>query len=181
MCASVQCGRRRTRIIDRQYGIAAFHTSFLETSMNHFRSAVCGSLLLGLLGLGACGSAPTGSTSSSTMTTGRLAGNNEVPSTRSNGSGDVSATLDRQTNVLTWRVSYAGLTGPVTAGHFHGPAAWGQNAGVVLPFTGNLASPISGSTTLSPAQASDFLAGRWYVNLHTAAYPGGEIRTQLAF
>ncbi len=149
--------------------------------MTQFRSAITSGLLLGLLGLGACASAPTSTTSTSTLTTGRLAGNHEVPSTKSTGSGDVSATLNRQTNVLTWRVSYAGLTGPVTGAHFHGPAPWAQNAGVALPFSGSLASPITGSATLSPAQASDFLAGRWYVNLHTAAYPGGEIRTQLAF
>jgi hypothetical protein len=151
--------------------------------MNHLRrrSAIYSSLLVGLLGLGACASAPTSSTATSTLTTSRLTGNHEVPSTRSSGSGDVSATLNRQTNLLSWRVSYAGLTGPVTAGHFHGAAPWGQNAGVALPFSGDLSSPITGSATLSAAQAADFLAGKWYVNLHTAAYPGGEVRTQLAF
>jgi len=32
---------------------------------------------------------------------------------------------------------------------------------------------------LTPAQAADLLAGRWYVNIHTARYPGGEIRAQV--
>ncbi len=71
------------------------------------------------------------------------------------------------------------MTGPVTAGHFHGPAAAGANAGVVVPFAGSLASPITGSATLTDAQIADLKAGKWYVNLHTAANPGGEIRGQV--
>ena len=71
------------------------------------------------------------------------------------------------------------MTGPVTAGHFHGPAAAGANAGVVVPFAGSLASPITGSATLTDPQIADLKAGKWYVNLHTAANPGGEIRGQV--
>ena len=82
------------------------------------------------------------------------------------------------TYTLRWTVTYSGLSGPATGGHFHGPAMPGQNAPVVVPFTGSLASPISGEKILTPAQASDLLAGKWYVNLHTAANPGGEIRGQ---
>ena len=63
---------------------------------------------------------------------------------------------------------------------FHGPAAAGAYAGVALGFTGSVESPIKGSATLTPAQASDLLAGKWYVNLHTAANPGGEVRGQVA-
>jgi hypothetical protein len=40
-------------------------------------------------------------------------------------------------------------------------------------------SPIKGSAALSPAQVADVLAGKWYVNLHTAANPGGEVRGQV--
>ena len=110
----------------------------------------------------------------------KLSGANEVPANTSTGSGTLEATLDTQSNVLTWTVTYSGLTGAVKAGHFHGPAAAGANAGVALGFTGGVESPIKGSATLTAAQAADLLAGKWYVNLHTAAKTGGEVRGQVA-
>lgn len=110
---------------------------------------------------------------------GTLSGANEVPPTTSSGVGTVNATLDKGTNQLKWAVVYSGLTGAAGAGHFHGPAALGQNAGVALGFKGSVESPITGEATITPEQAKDVLAGKWYVNLHTKASPGGEIRAQL--
>ena len=80
--------------------------------------------------------------------------------------------------MLNWRMSYSGLTGPATMAHIHGPAIPGTNAGVVVPFP-TAASPNEGQATLSPAQVADLMAGKWYVNVHTQRYPGGEIRGQL--
>lgn len=108
-----------------------------------------------------------------------LWGASEVPAVVGAGTGSVDASLNSATNLLTWTVTYSGLSGPATAGHFHGPAMAGVNAGVVMPLSGSLASPIVGSATLTPAQATDLMAGRWYLNLHTAANPGGEIRGQV--
>jgi|SRR5215469_4484177 len=102
------------------------------------------------------------------------------PGVSSSGKGTATATLDTATKTLTWDVEYSGLSGPVTAAHLHGPADAGKDAGVVVPFTGSLASPIKGSATLTDAQISQLEAGKWYVNLHTAANKGGEIRGQLA-
>ncbi|MDQ6629666.1 MAG: CHRD domain-containing protein [Pseudomonadota bacterium] len=106
-----------------------------------------------------------------------LSGASEVPPTTTTGSGTAKVNLSG--NSLSWTVTYAGASGPVTAGHFHGPAAPGSNAGVVVPFTGSLASPITGTATLTDAQVADLKAGKWYVNLHTAANPGGELRGQV--
>ena len=108
-----------------------------------------------------------------------LTGAQEVPAVATGGSGTVETTFDKSTNVLTWSVAYSGLSGPVTAGHVHGPAPAGTNAGVLIPFTGDLSSPIKGKATLTAAQVADLTAGRLYVNLHTAKNPGGEIRGQL--
>jgi hypothetical protein len=107
-----------------------------------------------------------------------LTGAQEVPPSGSAGSGTVVTSLDKSTRTLKWTVTYSGLTGPVSAGHFHGPAAAGSNAGVVLPFT-STASPIQGEKVLTEQQMADLLAGKWYANLHTAANPGGEIRGQV--
>jgi hypothetical protein len=102
----------------------------------------------------------------------------EVPPNPSTGTGALTASLDKGTNVLSWRLSYEGLSGPATMAHFHGPAAPGTNAGVVVPFP-SAASPASGSVTLTAAQVADLRAGKWYANVHTQKNPGGEIRGQV--
>ena len=102
----------------------------------------------------------------------------EVPPNASNATGTLDATFDKSTSTLRWTLNYAGLSGPVTAAHFHGPAMAGANAGVAVPIP-NAVSPNAGSATLTPAQVADLMAGKWYVNVHTAAHPGGEIRGQL--
>jgi len=108
-----------------------------------------------------------------------LSAASEVPAVTSAGKGSATATLDTATKTLTWTVEYSGLSGPATAAHIHGPAAAGANAPVLIPFTGDLASPIKGSATLTDAQISDLDAGKMYVNIHTAANKPGEIRGQL--
>lgn len=109
----------------------------------------------------------------------QLRASNQVPPNASPGTGTVDAVFNKDTSMLRWKVSYSGLTGPATAGHFHGPAAAGANAGVVLPWGSAITSPMEGSATLTPAQTADLMAGRWYANVHTAANPGGEVRGQM--
>jgi hypothetical protein len=108
---------------------------------------------------------------------GTLDGTHEVPPVQTDGKGRLEATLDRAAKTLTYSVTYQGLSGPATAAHFHGPADPGSNAGVVVPLQAT--SPIKGTATLTDQQMTDLLANKWYVNVHTQAHPGGEIRAQV--
>lgn len=94
------------------------------------------------------------------------------------GNGRMTGTYDTASKKLTWQGTYSGLTGNATAAHFHGPAAPGQNAGVAVPLK-EIGASFSGNADLTDAQAADLLAGRWYLNIHTQANPGGEIRGQV--
>lgn len=98
--------------------------------------------------------------------------------TGSLGTGAATMTLDRDTLEFSWFVAWQGLGAPVTVAHFHGPALPGQNAGVEVGIDAG-SNPSSGSTFLSAAQASDLLAGLWYINIHSELFPGGEIRGQV--
>jgi hypothetical protein len=108
-----------------------------------------------------------------------MTGLNQVPPVATPATGRVDAVLDKNTRLFRWKLSFTGLSGPATAGHFHGPAVIGANAGIALPFNGPVKSPLDGRATLTPAQAADLLAGKWYASIHSAAHPGGEIRGQL--
>jgi hypothetical protein len=108
-----------------------------------------------------------------------LAASSETPPTASKGAGTLTATFDAATKALTWKVDYTGLTGPATMAHFHGPAPVGKPAPVEVPLTGSLESPISGTATLTDAQAKDLMDGMMYFNIHTAANKPGEIRGQM--
>ena len=106
----------------------------------------------------------------------------EVPPNASAATGSADIDYDTATKKLSWKISYSGLTGPASAAHFHGPAEAGKNAAPAVwisekgqPFS----SPFKGSATLTDAQADDLQKGMWYVNVHTAANPGGEIRGQV--
>ena len=109
---------------------------------------------------------------------GALSGKNDIPPNDTTGSGMAEATYDTETKTLSWKVTYEGLTGPAMAAHIHGPAPSGGNAGVMIGFE-SANSPIEGSAVLDDAKAEAVLAGHTYVNIHTQAYPGGEIRGAL--
>lgn len=111
-----------------------------------------------------------------------MTGMNQVPPLRASATtatGRVDAVLDINTRLLRWKLFYRGLTGAAVAGHFHGPATVSTNAGVALAFKGAMTSPMDGQATLTPEQMNQLLAGKWYVNIHTLAFPGGEIRGQM--
>ena len=109
-----------------------------------------------------------------------LGGGAEVPPVKTQGSGTAAVNVDSASKQISWRVDYTGLSGPAAAAHIHCGAAVGANAGVAIPLGTNFASPITGSGTLNDAQLADLAGGKCYVNIHTAANKGGELRGQLA-
>jgi hypothetical protein len=108
-----------------------------------------------------------------------LDGKSEVPPNASAGTGTADIDYDAATKKLSWKLTYSGLSGPATAAHFHGPAEPGKNAGVAVAIPNATENPAEGSAILTDAQAADLVAGKYYVNVHTAANPGGEIRGQV--
>ena len=109
-----------------------------------------------------------------------LGGAAEVPPVTTNGNGTALFRFDPQTNSLAWTIEYADLTGTATGAHIHGPATAEENAGVVIDLAVNgVDSPLIGTVELTPEQVNDLTTGLWYVNIHTEANPGGEIRGQI--
>jgi hypothetical protein len=109
-----------------------------------------------------------------------LAGAQQVPPVDTSGSGTADLTYDPATRMLTWSVSYSGLSSPVTMAHFHAAGA-GKNGPVAIWISKKgepVATPIKGEATLTPEQAQEFTAGDWYINVHTQSHPAGEIRGQ---
>lgn len=109
----------------------------------------------------------------------------ERPSTN-NSTGLGTGTLSLEGNTLHFDIHYSGLTGPATLAHIHGLATAANAAGVMInlaPFNGgafNTNGVLSGSVTLTSDQKAAILSGKTYVNIHTGANPGGEIRGQIA-
>ena len=113
-------------------------------------------------------------------------GASEVPPTTGSGKGAATVTYDAATKTVTWEGDFSGLSGPATAAHIHGPAEPGKNAGVIVPLSQQgtpFTSPFKGSATLNDEKAAALAAalssGQAYVNVHTDANKGGEIRGQL--
>ncbi len=100
------------------------------------------------------------------------------------GSGFVASSLAG--NVLSFVLTYRGMTSAVTQAHIHGPSASTNTAGILFdlaPYhrgTYSTQGVFSGSVALTPAQIGALISGDLYMNLHTAVNPSGEIRGQLA-
>lgn len=110
------------------------------------------------------------------------------------GSGAGTLTLDDALFTLTFNnIVWSGLSAPATAAHIHGPAGPGVDAGVIYNLmptytqSGSTSGSINGTLNLVDGQAGFSLAtqlaqlhgGLWYINIHSTAFPGGEIRGQI--
>lgn len=105
-----------------------------------------------------------------------LNGASETPANPSAATGNSTLTFNSTTKIFTVSTTYTGVT--ATAAHIH-KGAVGVAGGVIFGFT-NLASPITyTSVALDASQEADLMANMYYVNVHSTAYPAGEIRGQL--
>lgn len=116
-----------------------------------------------------------------------LSSANEVPVNNSTANGTAEVSYDKSSHMLTYTVSWSGLTGNASMAHIHGTAPKGSNAGVKKDLSSLLAKATSGSFSDSVMVDGDvikedsLLSGFYYFNIHTPANPGGEIRGQIEF
>lgn len=111
-----------------------------------------------------------------------LSGGYEVPPNVSTASGSAKVVLNAAQNQITVDTTWSGLAASATGGHIHGPAGVGTNAAVV--FNLGISGTTSGSVTqltfaVTSNQVVQLQSGLFYVNVHSATFPGGEIRGQL--
>ena len=106
----------------------------------------------------------------------KLSGDQEVPAVKSAGAAAGAITIGDD-GAVSGSVTATGFT--PTAAHIHQAAA-GKNGPVIVPFTkdGDKFSAPAGAK-LTPDQMKAYKAGELYVNVHSAANPGGEVRAQL--
>ena len=100
------------------------------------------------------------------------------------GTGHAYLVLDDVANTLWVDLSYSGLLAPVANAHIHCCAVAGKNAGVIIPFvppmtTGATSGTFTNLFNISATQVSQVESYKAYINIHTSAYPGGEIRGQI--
>lgn len=116
----------------------------------------------------------------------RLSGTQEVPANASTAKGNLEGIFDPFSRVIAFRFEYSGLTANATAAHFH-IGAVGVNGAVSVDFvsqgfqTGSTSGEYVKVLTLTQVQADALIAGRIYVNIHNANFPGGEIRGQVNY
>lgn len=123
-----------------------------------------------------------------------LTGAQETPAVTTSALGTMDVFYSKETRILTYTINWSGLTGPVAAAHIHGTAPTGFAAPVVQTFSTSAIIRCSSSSTTAcgtyrgtlqtdevVVKEQDLLNGVYYVNIHTAAFPGGEIRGQIKF
>ncbi|MCE9594194.1 MAG: CHRD domain-containing protein [Planctomycetes bacterium] len=101
----------------------------------------------------------------------------EVPPTGTAGTGNAYFEIDTVAKTLTYNITFAGLSAAEVSAHIHGPAPVGVNGGIQLVLPAG--SPKTGVWNYPPAQEPNILAGLMYVNIHSSAFPGGELRGQI--
>jgi hypothetical protein len=132
-----------------------------------------------VLGMNSCSSDDDnggGGTPASTTYRATLTGASEVPSNASTATGTATLSFNNTTKIFNLTVTYSGMT--ATAAHVH-KGAVGVSGGPVFPITVTASPMYLTSAALTAEQEADLKANLYYVNIHSSAYPDGEIRGQL--
>lgn len=140
--------------------------------MKHRISAALAGFAL-LLVVGACSPALTPTTFEVVLT-----GGQEVPPTGTTATGTANVTVAG--NRLAVDGAWEGFDIADPGAHIHGPAPAGANAGILFELAyDNSSRTFEGTFTLDQEQMSYFLENELYINLHSEAFPAGEIRGQI--
>ena len=165
----------------------------MDTSVTSSRALIASAGLIAAIVVSAtavaCGSDDTVVTPKDPTFVTTMTGAGENPANATTGTG--TATIVKTNGVYSYTITYSGMSGALTGGHIHGPAATGTNAAVIVPFanatgagpSGTLTGTFTGtnSLTISPDSLDKLMtSGNAYVNLHTDLNKGGEIRGQLS-
>lgn len=131
-----------------------------------------------------------------------LSGEAQRPPVETAATGQAEVSLDTEALTVTWKITHSGLSGDPVAAHFHGPATPEETAPPVIDLgegaygatadtetaeepdatveedAGDAAAEeiMEGSAQLTEEQIADLQAGHYYLNIHTAQHPDGEIR-----
>lgn len=113
-----------------------------------------------------------------------MTGAQETPAVTTSATGTIDADYNRLTRILSYKLTFSGLTDSATAAHIHGLGEVGVLAPVVQTFTSfprRKEGSYSGTLLVDGVKIKeeDILAGRYYINIHSKVYGGGEIRGQL--
>jgi hypothetical protein len=124
-----------------------------------------------------------------------LTNTQQIPANTSTASGRIEGIYDKKTSTYTYKITWAGLSSAITGIHIHGLAGRGYVAiPGKFPAPAAIAQSASGYSTATSGTYSgsffvdgtlvtetDLLADKFYVDIHTVNFPGGEIRGQLIF
>jgi hypothetical protein len=146
-------------------------------------------LALATLALPGCDDDDDGPVDNTRNETIQLTGANEVPPVNTTGSGSADISFDPDMKMIGYEISWSlGSAADSTVGmHFHGSETGSDTTSspVVIPlsgFTRDNSGSFSGMTReLTDAEVAQLLAGKWYLNIHSGTYPGGELRGNIKF
>ena len=116
------------------------------------------------------------------LLTARLSGDQETPAVATSAQGVAAFTINQTRDTLFVQAAFSGLSGAITGAHVHEGAVGVAGSiiiGLVPMVRGNRLSGYLTGNDITPTKLAKFLRGQYYINIHTAAHGGGEIRGQI--